>query len=685
MLVRTILVSRPSVIMLRGQFGVGKSSVLNLLRLGIGKRAIVVPFNSWLPGSQETLVSDLFGDVALEIGLTYFVPGLRKRLRKLASVLAGTVPQLKGISEFLPSYTQRDEINDLERLLERIPRRVVVLLDEIDRMQKEEILTLLKVLRGAASLQNVTFVCALNQKQVVKTAYGQSDEDSNEAFEKFFPTIIEVPPTGPDVLKDLLRNRTKATFDGLSWFRNDEEAKGFRSRFELVWQKALVQACTNIRKVNLVSNDVAAAAPLVRGEVDALDLTALLALRRFYPEAYELIWRNASFFSQSDGWWKSRKFRSEEEAAAQSAQIDLEIKRIGGDSRESPVYSLLSQMFPASMRGLSSGARRGTAADDFDEAERGKRISHPDYFPIYFRYEVPDLIFSSLEMDRFVEGLDRAPNDAAREGVFVRRLDAFESNSVRRYDFIHKLALRMHTELSDRVALSVALAIARNADRFSDEFLVSEMRRSLAGVLAVAQRFSATDEVNAFLALCIGASSTDLFAAKLYRLMTIDRANNHVVRNYHAVSEAALRKAFADRMVARFGLNGTADVSEISMHAMLTWAEIGLSERSDELAFWTRYIGTSRARLGEAFNIIAPKGTVWTSESSAFIDGVIGRDVLARLDADLPDEPNSTPQQQEGLTRLGRFLRGEIRDGEILGERTQPNVIGEVPATDTNG
>ena len=103
MLALNILVSKPAVIMLRGSFGDGKSSVLRLLRLGIGERAIVVRFNSWLPNSQQTLVNDLFGDIAAEINRNYLIPGLRKRLRTLASILAGTAPQLKGLAELLPT------------------------------------------------------------------------------------------------------------------------------------------------------------------------------------------------------------------------------------------------------------------------------------------------------------------------------------------------------------------------------------------------------------------------------------------------------------------------------------------------------------------------------------------------------------------------------------------------------
>jgi len=46
--------------------------------------------------------------------------------------------------------------------------RILVLLDEIDRMHKEELVVLLKILRGASSIPNVTFVCAFSEEEITK-------------------------------------------------------------------------------------------------------------------------------------------------------------------------------------------------------------------------------------------------------------------------------------------------------------------------------------------------------------------------------------------------------------------------------------------------------------------------------------------------------------------------------------
>ena len=604
-------------------------------------------------------------------------------MRILASILAGTVPQLKGLSELLPASTQRDEIKELEGVLARVPRRIVVLLDEIDRMQKDELLTLLKVLRGATSLQNLTFVCAFDQTRVEKIAYEKSDSESHEALEKFFPTIIDLPPPRPEVLKSLFKDRLTAIFEEA--FHDSAERDSFHKRFDELWQSALADICTNIRKVSLLANDVRAAADLVRGEVDALDVVALLAARRFFPDAYDLIWKNASLFSQSDSWWKLRRFRSDEDLAAQAARVEEDIRVIAQNSQQSPIYPLLSEMFPAPMKGMLAHRRQSDSNDDFAEAEKGKRISHPDYFPIYFLYAVPELIFSSLEMDRFTKELTDTHSDNEVRVVFERALLSFEADSARRYDFVNKLVNQLQSLPLD-LAKSVAFAVAQNADKFGDEFLVSERRRAVVAILQVAQRLSGSAEINRFLATCILQSKTDLFAANLFRVMTSDQAINKVVKNFEHVDQSKMQEAFAGRMAARFGGGNAADMSQVEVYAMLAWSQIGPGERSKEVALWTGYIGASRARLADAFNVIAAKGTFWTKEAPNYVESVIGRDLLAQMYAELPDDPNLSPQQHEGLDRLRRYLAGELKPGEILGgPPIGTNVIGEAPSQPVEG
>src|SRR4029077_11479029 len=82
-----LMISKSPVLALFGELGSGKTSTLNLLREHLDRKAIVVSFRTWLPGTQETFTAYLLSDIANECQKHYVVPGLRKSAKRLARAL----------------------------------------------------------------------------------------------------------------------------------------------------------------------------------------------------------------------------------------------------------------------------------------------------------------------------------------------------------------------------------------------------------------------------------------------------------------------------------------------------------------------------------------------------------------------------------------------------------------------
>jgi hypothetical protein len=135
-------------------------------------------------------------------------------------------------------------------------------------MQKEELLVLLKILRGASTLPNVSFVCAFSSLKV-KQELGKTNED----LEKFFPVSVRLSPPVPEVIGSVFQFNLTRRLEALRWFGISEPREEFSLLLERAWLEGLSPLCTNLRKAGLLINDISAYASPIVGEVNALDLT----------------------------------------------------------------------------------------------------------------------------------------------------------------------------------------------------------------------------------------------------------------------------------------------------------------------------------------------------------------------------------------------------------------------------
>jgi hypothetical protein len=162
---------RPTVIALTGNYGDGKTSVLNLVlgklrKLEGNQRPIIVKFSPWLPGDSTALVSSLLSSIRAEIGREYMIPGLTQGARRYGRALLGAVPRAEALKELFSELSQEERIKGLTAEVSKMPRRIIVALDNLDRMEAKELETVFKILRGAEEFSSVTFLCCFDSREL---------------------------------------------------------------------------------------------------------------------------------------------------------------------------------------------------------------------------------------------------------------------------------------------------------------------------------------------------------------------------------------------------------------------------------------------------------------------------------------------------------------------------------------
>jgi hypothetical protein len=248
------LVNCEPVLGICADFGEGKSSVLHLIENTIqnGGTVIAVPFRTWLPGSQEKFLDSLFATATSAIRKKYFLPSWRPILSRYGRALIGAIPKSWAfLGELMGSESQADEIRELTLLFSRLPVRVIFVLDEIDRMHEEELSVLLKILRGAPELTNVSYICAFSKEALARIISPADLVYGRHYLDKFFPVQLQLPRIDADLRERLFFTRVTGILEFEGVLSSEGETKRFSEMQNSLWHGALKERLrTSARSVN---------------------------------------------------------------------------------------------------------------------------------------------------------------------------------------------------------------------------------------------------------------------------------------------------------------------------------------------------------------------------------------------------------------------------------------------------
>ncbi|MFZ1009459.1 MAG: P-loop NTPase fold protein, partial [Candidatus Sulfotelmatobacter sp.] len=248
--VSTILLEPPPIVALTGRYGDGKTSFLNLAIAELGRSQeievpIIVRFSPWLAGDSNALVLSLLTSIVAAIREKLFVPGLSGDAVRYARTLLSAVPWTERLKDFIGEPSQEGRIDALVDRIGRVRRRVLVVLDDLDRMEAKELETVLKLLRGSDKLSNITFLCAFDRDEVSQILKGtRPNQDTVVFIEKFFPVEFRLPEIDSAQLRSFFSQRVDRVLERAGLPKQD-----LTKEAEAAWDGGLDQHFLNLRKI----------------------------------------------------------------------------------------------------------------------------------------------------------------------------------------------------------------------------------------------------------------------------------------------------------------------------------------------------------------------------------------------------------------------------------------------------
>jgi predicted KAP-like P-loop ATPase len=388
---------------LYGSWGSGKTSIINMaidyLTKKYTDKVVVIKFNPWIFSSTESLHLAFFSTLASRLDTKLYkgkhsIGELLRKYAKLTGPLSDTVGMffppaswptrvasiLSSFGKTEASSSEKVDIDEtrhlINELLSKSGKRIVVVIDDIDRLDSDEIHQVFKLVKNVAHFQNISYLLAFDQVVVAK-ALSNRYPSNPKIGGNFIDKIVQLPLYVPTVDQSLLNKYLTEELDRIIAQNKLDASEEDISRFQSVYFVRDGQDLFDTpRKVVRFLNTVDFSIERLGDETSFTDTVLVDMLRNFFPELYMRTANNKELLLGQGHHGR----REEEEKKLLNKTI------FGNEDPTSIEVTIVKELFPT-VEWAFGGA--GYAGDFIRGWEKARRICTEKYFNRYFAYDIP--------------------------------------------------------------------------------------------------------------------------------------------------------------------------------------------------------------------------------------------------------------------------------------------------------
>lgn len=174
------------IILLNERYGAGKTTFLRLLEQEAKGKINTCYFKPWQSSDGGQMTEEILSIFEEKYDTSKHLVKLLKKYSELLS--NGEVKNLlEFISHlFVSNNSQTWHYEEIKKTLKEINDPLIVIVDDVDRLQSEELLALLKLLRNTADFPNVIYLVAADRNNLSLMLEKEGIKDADEYLKKFF-------------------------------------------------------------------------------------------------------------------------------------------------------------------------------------------------------------------------------------------------------------------------------------------------------------------------------------------------------------------------------------------------------------------------------------------------------------------------------------------------------------------
>ena len=389
------------VIGIEGEWGSGKSSFVNLMlnKVRLEKKNLVIEFNPWNFSDQNELVKDFFTSMAekLEGKNKTLIDGLKKNLRKYVSKIV-VAPEIAGNSMGgleikLDDKSLKDQKDKLDEDLKKLGQRIVVVIEDIDRLDSNETKLVFKLVRLIADFPNTVFMLAYDRNRV-----GVRLTENNIDGEEYLKKIVQLPFLIPKPAQEDIHGEITRAIETELEHRGFQKIDGGRLH-ELIDSEGFRALFPTIRDIRRYTNSLRLDLRMLSTkELNPVDFVGVEAIRVFAPEVYlAMTNEEIAFTARNKPDWVTNKPKWQKI----HRQTRERIIGMAPENLRDSIEKIINQLFPQ-LKG------DGDLREQQMWSKR-LRVCSEDMFDRYFSLSIPPTLLSESEFGDFLLAVNDIP------------------------------------------------------------------------------------------------------------------------------------------------------------------------------------------------------------------------------------------------------------------------------------
>lgn len=278
---------------LNGQWGEGKTTILSFLYNELNKEdnIIIVKFNPWFYNTKEDIIRNFYNCIVRQLKSKLIISGLTQTLYKYRNVVSQSLKahKLFNITDILIPI--RNCSNDIDELTKKISReltylnkKVVVIIDDLDRIDKEDLLLVFKLIKICCDIDNFIYILSFDKEQI-KNVFGDELKIDGKYLDKIIQVSIDIPKADAKDINLYLKDSILYLFQIYEYDTNDESNKSKYILKSNIYN--ISKAFSNLREVKRYINELNFYFSEIKEKLNLYDGFILKTMKFVFPLKYK--------------------------------------------------------------------------------------------------------------------------------------------------------------------------------------------------------------------------------------------------------------------------------------------------------------------------------------------------------------------------------------------------------------